>query len=149
MNDSLICPKGLSEASDGAMSLTSSGSSGSGGAQPSLSTTFGARANDTAALPSTPIPPLKWNCVLVAGGTGACNVNSCGGASNEGAKAAEPSVMTVCPPAIREGVAVGWARISVANCGTGRAFSRAARTESRTKSCITVCWRKRTSVFEG
>ena len=36
-----------------------------------------------------------------------------------------------------------------ANCGTGRAFISAARTESRTKSCITLCWRKRTSVFEG
>jgi len=35
------------------------------------------------------------------------------------------------------------------NWGAGRAFIRAARTVSRTKSCITVDWRKRTSVFEG
>ena len=33
-------------------------------------------------------------------------------------------------------LAVAWARISVVNCGTGRAFISAARTVSRTKSCI-------------
>jgi hypothetical protein len=55
----------------------------------------------------------------------------------------------VSAPGVSDVLAVGRARISVVNCGTGRAFIRAARMESRTKSCITLCCRKRTSVFEG
>ena len=57
--------------------------------------------------------------------------------------------MVARAPGVSDGLAVGWASISLVNCGTGRAFIKAARTESRTKSCTAVCWRNRTSVFEG
>ena len=39
--------------------------------------------------------------------------------------------------------------ISLAKAGAGRAAISAERTESRTKSCTKLCWRKRTSVLEG
>src|SRR6266849_10207155 len=83
----------------------------------------------------------------MGGGTGAVKLNGC---DTEGVYCdRQPSGEAGRPPAISDGLALGWALISTANWGTGRAFISAARIESRTKSCMTLCWRKRTSVFEG
>src|SRR6516164_659837 len=88
------------------------------------------------------------------GGTGACSVNGCvpSGAyrSRQAARAGTPDPpLQSLVPGVSDGLAVGCALICTANCGTGRAFISAARTESRTKSCVTVDCRKRTSVFDG
>ena len=121
-----------------------------GGAHPFPGNTgSGARASATAALASTEIPsPPNCSRSVIAGSTGACRANPGGAAGAYAARQAAISTV-LRDPGVSDGVAVGRAVISVTNCGTGRAFTRAALTESRTKSCNKLCWRKRTSVFEG
>ena len=76
---------------------------------------------------------------MAAGMTGACSENppAAPGSPKRATKppaTASPSSERLVPGLLRPAVAVGWAPISVMNCGTGRAFISAARTESRTKS---------------
>ena len=123
---------------------------------PHVITISGARANETAAFASTAIPPSNSSRAVAAGIAGARSAKPDAAPGRHANLATRPHFASPRRKT-RSGVAGLSAPHSpmVAPRSPSKIAAPAApssapsRTASRTKSCITVCCRNRTSVFDG